>query len=474
MLKTKYKFLLLIILSLFFIPSISNALEVPANQNIPPPPVQIAPLGSIYKCDPNSPQILTMPRESVAMICPYYLDGNGIPAVAYSIATYGWSAPPGVLNYEYVSPSSCNYDSAQGTIGGMGAFGPNPIFNTSSGSGASGQFNVIYSNNLNITDTVSVSCNYFPLSGSSGQTTRSIPGLYSAPSNLTVTPSAPCAATSIRLQWDKVSYAISYKIYRNDIQIGTASQVSTGRPLFNDSTVSTGPLYEYKVSAVYPLGVESVKSVPKYGTIAECFDYGVSVYPSPVSMSSNSNQVVNIYVDMASGLPQPVSISRSGIPSTVTSSLNFTSCTPSSPSNRCTVTLSLNTGNISADSTHNINITGSATNEKGVAVNKSTSFILNLIKTIIAPPGPEVPGNPPGDPPGDPTGGNGSCTAPLNSIPCVPPGENPNVTGSTVRLTNPNACPGADLEAVCNYVCNAADGYELYFGECVKIDLNEQ
>ncbi|MBU1246591.1 hypothetical protein KJ973_03415 [Patescibacteria group bacterium] len=70
-------------------------------------------------------------------------------------------------------------------------------------------------------------------------------------------------STQINLNWDNVVNAVSYKIYRNSVFIGSSSSNS-----YNDTGLSLGATYSYSISGINTFGGESDQSLPVSVTIS--------------------------------------------------------------------------------------------------------------------------------------------------------------------------------------------------------------
>ncbi len=76
--------------------------------------------------------------------------------------------------------------------------------------------------------------------------------LFSAPTGLTAT---PVSTARIDLNWFTVVNAVSYKVYRNGVEVGSPTAIS-----FSDTGLSPSTTYSYTVSAVNVHGAESDQS----------------------------------------------------------------------------------------------------------------------------------------------------------------------------------------------------------------------
>jgi fibronectin type 3 domain-containing protein len=72
----------------------------------------------------------------------------------------------------------------------------------------------------------------------------------------------------MKVGWDKVADAVSYRVYRSASENGTYTALgSTGRLTYLDTTAAESTVYYYRVSAVDAAGNESARSAPQYGRI---------------------------------------------------------------------------------------------------------------------------------------------------------------------------------------------------------------
>ena len=101
-----------------------------------------------------------------------------------------------------------------------------------------------------------------------------------APKNLSAT---PIDTSSIELNWDSVSYAASYNVYRNNELIANVTENT-----YTDTGLQANTEYCYTVTSVYENNDESQKSIEVCGKTMGCVGLEeivslFNIYPNPVS-----------------------------------------------------------------------------------------------------------------------------------------------------------------------------------------------
>jgi hypothetical protein len=191
-----------------------------------------------------------------------------------------------------------------------------------------------------------------------------------APSSLTATVSSP---SQINLSWSASTDNIgvsNYQIERcsgstscsNFSQINTATGTS-----FNDTGLTAGTAYRYRVRATDAVGNVSSYSPIATATTTVSFDFtlGNAGNRTVIQGSSITNTIT---ATLSSGTSQSTSFTVAGLPSGVTGTFSPTSCTPT-----CTTTLTMTATGSASVGTSTVTVTGT-----GGSVTKTSSFSLTV------------------------------------------------------------------------------------------------
>lgn len=149
---------------------------------------------------------------------------------------------------------------------------------------------------------------YWNCGGGGGGGSTTVPN---APTGVTATNSGTSSNPNVRISWNSVSTATSYKIYRSSSASGTYSQLgSTTNTYYNDSNPMSGYNY-YKVKAVNSAGESSYSSYASFNNTGGGGGGGGTTTYSPcpptVSVSGSTSQTVTWTVSTSSGCGTPTS-----------------------------------------------------------------------------------------------------------------------------------------------------------------------
>jgi hypothetical protein len=200
--------------------------------------------------------------------------------------------------------------------------------------------------------------------------------------NFTVDATAPTApsglaanvisSTQINLTWNASSDAVGVTGYQVERCTGAAcasfAQIATPVATnHNDTGLTSGTVYRYRVRATDAAGNLSSYSSTVNGTTTSAFDFSISNGGNR-SVTQGSSVTNSVTTTLSAGGTQSVSFGASGMPSGVTASFGPASCSPT-----CTSTLTLTASGIATLGNAVITVTGTAG-----ALNKTTTFTLTV------------------------------------------------------------------------------------------------
>ncbi|MFT3917145.1 MAG: GDSL-type esterase/lipase family protein [Anaeromyxobacteraceae bacterium] len=164
---------------------------------------------------------------------------------------------------------------------------------------------------------------------------------------------SPASATRVDLAWsastDDTGVA-GYRVYRGGALVG-----STAGTTYADVTVAGGTTYAYAVAAYDLSGNASATSAAcPVTTPAAPFDFSLSG-PGGRSVGQGGTVSGTVAASLASGAPQPVTFTASGLPAGASATFTPAACTPP-----CSTTLSITAGASTPTGTSTATITGVA------------------------------------------------------------------------------------------------------------------
>ena len=206
------------------------------------------------------------------------------------------------------------------------------------------------------------------------------------PTGLTAT-AGTCGTNSIDLSWSTVTGASSYKVYQNGVPVSTINQPSSGTIASTTmSSLAAGGGYEYEVSSIVS-GVESATSTPPVYQFAPsaCFDYSLSNLGTTVQLGLGASAQVPVTVHKLSGTDSDVGLTLS-IPSTPLHTGTSGSLSPSTvhlTSSNAISQATMSALSTALQGTFTVTVSGSATDENGAAVLRSTTFPVQVFLQSI-------------------------------------------------------------------------------------------
>ena len=297
---------------------------------------------------------------------------------------------------------------AAGTQIAPGALMPNTIFNTVDNTNGTIQFAQSTTGGTSFTGSGTLAtitfrgiaggtstANFDFTLGSTSDTNVSFQGVDQLASvtnaNYTVDSTAPSApsslitnvvsSTQINLSWtpstDNVGVT-GYQVERcSGSTCSTFAQIGTpAGSSYNDTGLSAGTTYRYRVRATDAASNLSSYSTIVNATTSSSFDFTMS-NSGNVTVSQGSNGSNTITVTLAAGSTQSVSLSASGLPTGVTSGFSPSSCSPT-----CTSTLTLSAQPTASTGAATVTVTGSAAGITHTTTFTLTVNTLNYSRTI--------------------------------------------------------------------------------------------